>query len=155
VQNNENDIITVQQLNETAKNLRPNVKPPEKRIDEFYISEPMVQRGSGFKIPLKVVVKKRYQSLFERFYLYFSKNAKVLNGVYTNRLAGKFPRHSNLRPRNTGTVIGDIKVDEKFIEPVIRKISPRIKTDGGGFVSELSESNNFSITHCGVYIPIF
>ena len=154
---NEKDIVLPhQQSKGNAKNLRPALDLPDLVIDGFYVNGPITYPGGIFKIPLKVIEKNigTKVSLGDSIHIY-QRIPTAFPGVYTNRFAGAFPRPSSLSPSLTETVLGDIYVPKKFIDPVTRKINLWAKADGGGYVLESNETNNFSITLWGVYMPIF
>jgi len=90
----------------------------------------------------------------DSIYIYQRLSTAIL-GIYPDLLAGKLPRPSFLSLGITETVLGDIYVHKKFINPITRKINLWAKADGGGYVSESNETNNYSVTLWGVYMPIF
>lgn len=117
---NEKDaVLPIQQSKGNAKNLRPALDLPDLVIDGFYVNGPNVQIGADFKIPLKIMEKNigTAVSSSDSIYIY-PRMPTALPGVFTNRFAGSFPRPAKLSPGLTATVIGDIYVPKKFINPI-------------------------------------
>ena len=154
--NEKDNVIPIQQSKGNSKNLRPTLDLPDLVIDGFYINGPITYPGGSFKIPLKVIEKNvgSKESLGDSIHIY-QRMPTAIPGVYTNRFAGAFPRPTSLSPGLTATVMGDIFVPKKFINPTTRKINLWAKADGGSQITEISETNNFSVTLWGVYMPIF
>lgn len=154
---NEKDSVNpLQQSNGNLKNLRPAIDLADLVIDGFYLNGPIVQIGADFKIPLKIIEKNigSKVSTGDSIHIY-QRMPTSIPGFYTNRFAGAFPRPTLLSLGLTATVIGDIYVPKKFINPTTRKINLWSKADGGSQISEISETNNSSVTLWGIYMPIF